>query len=299
MKKVIVFGSNGYLGRHIIYFLKRDNIEFLPIDCAETSIDQHLNYKQIDIVNSNEIDVLDFKVDYIFVFAGLTGTNIGFEDYERFVAVNEIGLLNILNHHKNSNSVARIVFPSTRLVYKGLKNQPLKESAEKEAKTIYAQNKLACEQYLNMYQNYYGIEYTIFRICVPYGNLIDNNYSYGTLGFFLNKVKNNENIPLYGNGDQKRTFTHVGDIAKIIIQSINSESTKNKVYNIGSNDNHSLLEVANMIASKNSIEVTLVEWPDEALKVESGDTIFDDVNLKQDVSFEYHFSLKEWLENMK
>jgi len=207
-------------------------------------------------------------------------------------------LLNILEIHHQQKSKARIIFPSTRLVYKGIKDESLSENAEKEALTIYAQNKLSCENYLKMYQNYFGINHTIFRICVPYGNLIDNSYSYGTLGFFLNKAKNNENITLFGNGSQKRTFTHVADIINTIFLTIKLSSTKNNVYNIGSNDNLSLSEVANLVANKNGVKVAYLAWPEEALKIESGDTIFNDKKLISTINYTYKNSLTKWIKTI-
>jgi UDP-glucose 4-epimerase len=297
MKKAIVFGANGYLGRHIANFLKTNNIEFIPVGNSVNSIDGFENYEQVDITQSQQIVKIDFDVDFIFVFAGLTGTNIGFEQYHKFIDVNENGLLNILKYHTDSKSKARIVFPSTRLVYKGVKDTPLTEISEKEALTVYAQNKIACEGYLKMYQNYFNIDYTIFRICVPYGNLMDDTYSYGTLGFFLNKAKNQENISLYGDGTQKRTFTHVNDIIEAIFKTLTSKKSINNVYNIGSNDDLSLLEVANLVANKNGVGVDFVEWPENALKVESGDTIFDDNKLKQEIGYTYKKSLESWIAN--
>ncbi len=298
MKTAIVFGANGYLGRHIAHYLNQHKIKFIPSDFAAKSVDNYTNYLQIDITKKIQLKQLDFKVDFIFLFAGLTGTNIGFEQYEKFINVNENGLLNILQTHHQQKSKARIIFPSTRLVYKGKKDKFLSENSEKEALTIYAQNKLSCENYLKMYQNFFNIDYTIFRICVPYGNLIDNSYSYGTLGFFLNKAKNNENITLFGDGNQKRTFTHVADIIAIIFLTIKLSSTKNNIYNIGSNDNLSLLEVANLVAKKNGVKTTFLTWPKEALKIESGDTIFNDKKLISTINYTYKNSLTEWIKTI-
>jgi len=191
----------------------------------------------------------------------------------------------------------RIIYPSTRLVYKGIKNTPLKEGFEKESKTIYAKNKINCERILNDYQLQHKIDYTIFRICVPYGNLLGENYSYGTIGFFINKAIKGENITIYGDGSLKRTFTHVSDISEAIIKGIEHEQTKNKIYNIGSNDSLSLLEVANLVAKKYKVGVVFVDWPEEALKIESGDTIFNDEKLQKDINYKYKYSIKDWIEN--
>ncbi len=54
MKKAIIFGVNGYLGRHIAFALKQQNIECIPIGNAKESIDKLVNYKQIDISEKND-----------------------------------------------------------------------------------------------------------------------------------------------------------------------------------------------------------------------------------------------------
>lgn len=298
MKKAIVFGANGYIGRHLVYYLSQQQYAIIPSDISIKSIDNFSNYLPINIVNINEVASIDFDVDYIYCFGGLTGTNVGFDQYKDFVEVNEIGLLNILTHHKNSKSKARIVFPSTRLVYKGQKNIFLKEDAPKESLTIYAQNKLSCEDYLKQYALNFNIDYTIFRICVPYGNVFDKTFSYGTVGFFYNKSKNKENITLFGNGDLRRTFTHVEDICDAITESLKSPSSKNNIFNIGSNDNLSLFEVASLFAKKFEVSIDFTEWPESALKVESGDTIFDDSKIQKILNYNYKNSINNWVENL-
>ena len=298
MSKSIVFGANGYIGRHLVYYLNQDGEKVLSTDVAEQSIDHHSNYQSIDITSINQVSSLDFDVDHIYCFGGLTGTNVGFDKYKDFVEVNEIGLLNILTHHKNSKSTARIVFPSTRLVYKGQKDVFLKEEAPKESLTIYAQNKLSCEEYLKQYATNFNVDYTVFRICVPYGNVFDENFSYGTVGFFYNKAKNKENISLFGKGELRRTFTHVEDICKTIMDTVKLASSKNNIFNIGSNDNLSLLEVAKLFAAKFNVDINFTEWPEQALKVESGDTIFDDTKIKIIANYTYKNSITNWIENL-
>ena len=227
MKKAILFGANGYLGRHIAYFLWQNGIDFIPTDISKNSVDNYSNYLQIDITNKQELLLVDFNVDYVFAFAGLTGTGNSMELIKKFTKVNEEGLANIIERAESVEGL-RLVFPSTRLVYKGIENTFLKEDSEKEAKTIYAQNKINCETLLANSK----VDYSIFRICVPYGNLIDEEYSYGTIGFFINKAKSKNNITLYGDGSLKRTFTHVEDISKIILESLRNDNAKNNVYNI-------------------------------------------------------------------
>ena len=292
-RKAIVFGANGYLGRHVAHYLKLNNIEFLPTGSRERSIDGYDNYRQVDITDPDSLSQLDFNVNYVFQFAGLTGTQSSEELAAKFARVNVQGLKNIINCCENVTNL-RLIFPSTRLVYKGVTNKPLSEDDVKEAKTIYAQTKLRCEELLSESR----ITHTIFRICVPYGNLFGQEYSYGTIGFFLSRAKSGRSITLYGDGSLKRTFTHVTDIIAIMLESIVLNATKNNIYNIGSNDDLSLLSVANLIASKFNVQIEHVKWPEEALKVESGDTIFSGHALQSLIHYQYQYSMASWIEDL-
>lgn len=188
--------------------------------------------------------------------------------------MNESGLLIFIEALRKSGAKARILFPSTRLVYKGIAGLPLKEEAEKLPLTIYAVNKLSCECYLNAYRNAFGINYTVFRICIPYGSLMEGESSYGTIGFFEGNAKKGNPIFVYGDGSLMRTFTHVEDISRIMLQTALSDQTNGKIFNIGG-ETLSLLDAASVIAEKYAVPVRFQEWPADAATIESGDTIFD------------------------
>lgn len=291
MKNAIVFGSNGYLGRHICLYLKNNNINFTPIGKSKRSIDNYSNYLSVDITEIEQLKKIDFNVDIIFMFAGLTGTKNDESTVQKFTEVNEVGLQNIVNWIANKNKSPKIIFPSSRLVYKGSKNAFLIENSEKEMKTIYAQNKLNCEQILIDSYSKQNINHTIFRVCVPYGSNFENGYSYGTIGFFIDRAKSGEDITLYGDGDLKRTFTHVDDLSRIIVESSFNNNSDNQIFNIGSNDNLSLKEVAQLIAGKYGVGIKCVAWPQDALEVESGDTMFNDDKIRSSLNVSYEKSI--------
>ena len=297
MKSAIVFGANGYLGRHMTSFLMEKNVRVVPVDCHVNSVDALSGYRSVNVVRADEVMALDFAVDVIFCFAGLTGTESGFYHYKDFVEVNELGLLHVLNHHRATGSSARVVFPSTRLIYRGRKGTPLNEKSEQEALTVYAQNKRACEEYLRMYQHLFGTPYTIFRICVPYGNMFPSGYSYGTVGFFLNKAQRGEDIILFGDGCQRRTFTHVQDICYKIWNVLQVPGTENETYNVGGED-LSLLESATLVARKFGVKVICVPWPEMALKLESGDTVFDSLKMDAVAPSVSVYSFSGWMDEM-
>ena len=295
MSQSILFGSNGYIGRHLTSALRASGQFVIGVGIEDQAVGEIDTYLQINCTDQKKLLNIDFDVDAVYVFAGLTGTQAGFTEYQKFLDLNDRVLLNILNAVRISGYNPRIVFPSTRLVYKGVEKTPLVETAEKEAKTLYAQNKLSCESYLQMFANAFGIEYTTFRICVPYGNIFGGEYSYGTIGFFLNLARSGKNILLYGDGSLMRTFSHVEDITAAIIETLKRSGSVNQIYNIGGNDNISLLDVAQIIAKKYGVGVEFAPWPEAALKIESGDTIFNDQKIKALTGLSYTNDFLQWI----
>ena len=277
MKKIGVIGANGYIGKHIVSYLQR--YYDVNVNSYDIVVECDLpNYHKVDLTDKESIKGLNLDIDYIFMFAGLTGTYNGFNEYQKFISINELGLLNLLDAIKNSEYRPKVIFPSTRLVYKGI-DKSLKEDDLKECKTIYAANKLACEGYLQAYHDSFDIPYTIFRICLPYGNLLSTDYSFGTVGFFIKQAKAGKDITLYGGGNIKRTFTHMEDLCYQIIEGSFHHESNGQTYNVGG-ETLSLHDAAEIIAAKYGTKVTEIPWPERDLRIESSHTYFDDTKIR-------------------
>lgn len=273
--KCIVIGGKGYIGKHLVYYLQKAGHQVTSYDIVESRED---NYVQIDMTNKASIDTVNLDVDYVFMFAGLTGTHAGFDAYEKYININEITLLNLLDAIRKSDFRPKIIFPSTRLVYKGY-DKELKEYDEKESKTIYAANKLACEGYLQAYHDSFDIPYTVFRICIPYGNMLSTDYSFGTVGFFIKQAKAGNDITLYGGGTIKRTFTHMEDLCYQIVEGAMKKESNGQIYNVGG-ETLSLRQAAEIVAGKFGSNVVSVPWPERDLRIESNHTYFDDTKIQ-------------------
>ena len=271
--KVALFGSRGYLGTQLAYDFGHRGVEVVGFDMPEC-----------DVTDSGFWD--DFepsRYDAILFFAGKTGTEKSFEEADSFCAVNVMGLLGLLKRlsHLGENA-PKIIFPSSRLVYKGAE-VALREDSPKEARTVYAANKLACEYLLQAYRIRYGLQYVILRISVPWGNLISTDYSYGTIGFFMRQANVNKSITLYGDGSLRRTLTYIADICEIVFR-VTQGVILSGEYNIGGNI-YSLLDIAQKVSSKQSVSIRFVPWPEAALSIESGSTFFDSSKLDNVVSY--------------
>ena len=291
MSKCAIIGSKGYIGKHLEYYLKQKKNDVVCYDVVES---EDVNYHRCDLTDFESVRrIIDLKVDYIFMFAGLTGTYVGFDKANIFVNVNEMGLINLLNCIRESKYRPKIIFPSTRLIYKGA-DKALKEDDEKETKTIYAVNKIACENLLYAYRQNFDIPYTIFRICVPFGNMFSDDYSFGTIGFFIRQASNDRRITLYGDGSIKRTFTSMYDLCKQIVEVGMERVSDGEIYNIGGHT-YSLRNAAEIIASYYKAEISFISWPERDLKMESGSTYFDSSKIERVMGKIVFESLEELL----
>lgn len=289
--RCLFLGASGYLGRHLVAALLAEGHEVttrLPAHGADPA--------RLDITDSRSLVGVDWSVDRVFLFAGVTGTAASFQHFETYVRGNEISLLNVLEAIRQSPHRPRVVFPSSRLVYKGA-DHALAETAPLEAKTVYAANKIACEHYLRAYSSAFGIPHTIFRICVPYGNSRDDQYSFGTIGNFIGQATKTGTIRLYGDGSVRRTFTHVDDLCRLMVMGVAPSICANETFNIPGED-LSLREAAGCIAERLNATIETVDWPALDWRIESGSTVFDGSCLQDRLKASPMHTLAAWAANI-
>ena len=268
-KRIAIFGASGYLGRHLLKVLTEGgDCACVAYDVAPTDDRLPCEYHSCDVTMSEFWK--SFKpedYDVIIFLSGLSGPERSFTEADKFVRINQLGLLGLLDKLAPLGRKApRIVFPSSRLVYAG--GGMVTEESPVFARSIYAATKIACEQMLSAYHARYDLPYVVLRICVPYGNLF-GEYSYGTIGFFVKQAIAGKPITVYGDGSCRKTYTHINDLCGIFKRVIAADCPGG-VYNVGGHD-YTLSEVAKMVAEKFKGKVEHIPWPDAAERVEMGD----------------------------
>ena len=294
--KATVIGANGYIARNLIYMLNKDTRfdEFFLYDKDDVQKEGMGYYERIDILSKESVSSINYDVDVVFMFIGKTGSADGFDNPDVFIDINERALLYVLNEYVSQKSNAKIIFPSTRLLYDHNSNA-IEKDVSYRLNTVYAVNKLACEKYIELYHNIFELRYAIARICIPYGTIVSGASSYGTVEFMLSKAEKGENISLYGDGSPRRTLTYIGDLCRAILDIAASDDCKNDIYNIGGED-YSLFEMADVISKSRGVDVDFVDYPEIASKIESGDTVFNDDKLKGLIGDYQHMKFRDWVE---
>jgi nucleoside-diphosphate-sugar epimerase len=137
----------------------------------------------------------------------------------------------------------RLVFPSTAVVYGGVKERKVNEKTQPRPTTVYGCHKLAAESLINGYSDTYGLKPTIFRIFNVYGDLEKEQ---GVVSIFIRKALAGQPIIING-GKQLRDFVCLQDVISTFTGSLNNTKTYGKTMNIGSGIGITIKEIAMMV----------------------------------------------------
>lgn len=244
-KKILVTGSSGFIGFHMVNKLLKSNFEVYGIDNHnkyydtklkllrnKISINNGLKFTLLDISNFKKLDnfLSKIQLDYVIHLAGQAGVRTSFKNPNYYFKSNILGTYNLVESLKNKK-LKHLIFSSTSSVYgKRNSNKPFKESdITKETLSFYATSKLCCENILFNSAANYKIPITTLRFFTVYG-------PYGrpdmALYRFINSALNNKKIDIYNNGQLWRDFTYIDDVVNSmykILKVIPSE--RNRVFN--------------------------------------------------------------------
>ncbi len=161
------------------------------------------------------------------------------------------------------------MFISSIAVY-GTGQLPLTEDQNPQPEDPYGIAKYTIELDLKNANKLFGLNYTIFRPHNVYGPHQNINDPYrNVIGIFMNKLLKEEDLPVFGDGNQKRAFTYIDDVASYIAQSVIMEAACNEIFNIGSDEIHSINELVRVIGSVMDKNVSIQYLPQREEVVES------------------------------
>ena len=269
MKKIIITGGLGYLGMELskIYSGKSRQLDITVIDSnfASSRVSQlkrwGIKFKQIDILNSNNLEKEIYNADTIYHLAGITDVATTKEDVdvEREKKVYDVGVKGTQNIIKLSNENTKIVFPSTHVIFEGLTRvvKDINEDYKPKPVLDYSKGKVESEKDLiNSNKNF-----VILRLGSLYGNSLDSTRLNIMPNLFSKIASFNEKITLYSGGDQLKSLVSVYDVARCMEFVGESEKINKEIYNCV-NENLTVKEVADVCKKVNkNLEVISTDDP--------------------------------------
>jgi len=266
MAKILVTGGAGQLGGALAKCLSKNPKHFIvSVDNLSTgSIDKvrlsdNIRFINADINNYNDIVPIfgRFDFDFVFHFAAVVGVKRTLE--QPIDVLNDIeGIKNILSLSKNSG-VKRVFYASSSEVYGEPFEIPQNENTTPlNSRLPYAIVKNVGEAFFKAYKKEYDLDYTIFRFFNTYGPNQSNDF---VIPRFVKLALKNQPIPIYGKGDQTRSFCFIDDNIDTCVKTLENDLHINDVLNIGNDEEISILEVAKKVINITHSDSEIIHLP--------------------------------------
>jgi UDP-glucose 4-epimerase len=253
MPTSLVTGGAGFIGSHVAKALISMGHDVVILDDLSggfvENIPDRTHFVKGSILDQALIEQLfaRFSFKYVYHLAAYAAEGLS-HFIKRFNYTNNlIGSVNLINASVN-HGVRRFIFTSSIAVY-GAGQTPMSEDMVPVPEDPYGIAKLAVEQELRVSHEMFGLEYVVFRPHNVYGEKqnIGDRYR-NVVGIFMNQLLKGEAMTIYGDGTQRRAFTHINDVAPVIARSIDVHAARNQVFNIGSDAPHSVNDLARVVA---------------------------------------------------
>jgi nucleoside-diphosphate-sugar epimerase len=234
---MLVTGGGGFIGSHLVEGLLERGYRVRVLDNFTTGsldrIDRSAELIQRDIRNGASIAPSFGGVDCVFHTAALPRVPLSIENPLETHMVNVVGTINVLLAARDAG-VRRVVYSGSSSVYGDQPRLPLDEEMRPNPLSPYALQKLAGEQYTRLFHQLYGTQTLTLRYFNVFGPRMATEGAYLTvISAFLQARREGRPLPIYGDGEQTRDFTHVRDVVHANLLAIDSEIADGRPINIG------------------------------------------------------------------
>ncbi len=229
---ILVTGGLGFIGSHLVDHLIRDRHEVLVIDNLSTGDKKNINtkahyvYKDLKIFIETDSELKELitrhNIQVIYHLAANASVNSSLENPLMMIEENFNASVALIEAAKNTN-VRKFLFSSTSAVYGEPIYYPVDENHSTDPLTPYGLSKLLFEKYLYYFKKTSDISIVAFRLPNVYGPRQRFDLEGGVVAIFNEKIKSNENVTIYGDGEQKRDWVFVGDIVAAFQTAINAD----------------------------------------------------------------------------
>jgi len=254
MSRILVTGGAGFVGSGIASKLAEDVNNFIVVVDNLRTGDEHkvpksahnnVRFIKCDVNQYDDISAVFFahSFDYVFHYAALVGVTRTLAN--PVMVLKDIkGIENVLSLSKNTG-VKRVYFSSSSEVYGEPVEYPQNEhTTPLNSRLPYAIVKNVGEAYLRSYQKEYGLEFTIFRFFNTYGPKQSKDF---VISKFIRAAIKNQDITIYGDGSQTRTFCFIEDNVYACHNAFIQHKFVNDVVNVGGTEEYPILKVAELI----------------------------------------------------
>lgn len=253
MKRILVTGGAGFIGNHLCRRLLNEGNHVICLDNFFTGLKKHIEdmvgNPNFELIEHDIVDPVDIKVDQIYNLACPASPPHYQYDPVKTMKTSVLGIINMLELAKKYN--ATLLHASTSEVYGNPLVHPQQETYWGNVNPIgirscYDEGKRAAETLMMDYHRQYGVDIRIIRIFNTYGPNMDPKDGRVVSNCIVQAI-NNQDITVYGDGSQTRSFCYVSDLVDGAIKMMNNDKKFIGPVNLGNPSERTVLNLAEII----------------------------------------------------
>jgi len=273
MSNVLITGGLGFIGsRFVKLCIERGHnikiIDKITYAADANRLDNKLGWRNFPF---NKVDICNVTPDhlygynYIINFAAETHVDNSIKNGKPFIKSNVEGVFNLLEqcrfmnnimHEKDPYKIKKFIQISTDEVYGDITlNVPSKETDNLNPSSYYSSTKASADMLVKSAHRTYGLPYIITRTCNNYG---PGQHEEKFIPKLSKCIKEEKEIPVYTPGTQIREWMHVDDNCQAIYNLMVSD-TINEIFNIGSGERYTNLEIIDILDKNNKANIKMVK----------------------------------------
>jgi len=294
--KVLVTGGAGFIGSHVVDRLVEEGHQVVIVDNLATGKRKNVNRA----ASLYKTDITSWRLERVFRnerpnivlhLAAQISVPRSIDDPVFDAQINVLGTMNVLQQAVRYGC-RKVVFSSSGgAIYGEQETVPASESHATNPLSPYGISKLCGEHYLSYFQRVSGIPVVSLRYANVYGPRQDPEGEAGVIAIFIQKMLNNEQPIIHGNGRQTRDFVFVDDVAEANLAAMGQDA--HGVYNVGTGAETSVNELFRMLAGLTASSVKEVHGP--AKVGEQIRSVVDPSRIKRELGWEVKVDLAEGL----
>lgn len=251
--KVLVTGGAGFIGSYVVDLLVSDGHEVYSVDDMSGGFWRNINpdckFEQLNLVDKEKTFEFISRIQPQIIYHLAADATEGRSQFTPINCTerNYLAFLYTIVPAIRTKKLKRFVAVSSMSVY-GAQKPPFSESMRPYPEDIYGISKAAMEEALKILAEVHEFEYCIMRPHNVYGvrqNIADPYRN--VLGIFINQLLSGKKYFIYGDGEQKRAFSHIDDVAPYIVKAGFLDNCKNEIFNVGPSEEYSINHLSKLI----------------------------------------------------